>query len=249
VDSGVIATENTNDNTTKTTFATQLDKKLSVPDQTTENMSPLSLDQVIKQENTDSVKVENVEEPTVTNGTDISNIKVEEVPDTEDSELLDLSVSSGTNLRDVVKSKGPSKSEVKELNKITLQSQTQWLKGYLQQMLPENKEKDTKPKITDENNNSSESNLTDRSKSESVNMDDETSTVVKEENVQTVDSGSDVIEADLKKKSELEVNTSKTKQTNKEYFEPNKDSVTERKTDMRNLKSAVKGFLGISFLL
>ncbi|XP_060592289.1 uncharacterized protein LOC132747003 isoform X2 [Ruditapes philippinarum] len=244
VDSGVIATENTNDNTTKTTFATQLDKKLSVPDQTTENMSPLSLDQVIKQENTDSVKVENVEEPTVTNGTDISNIKVEEVPDTEDSELLDLSVSSGTNLRDVVKSKGPSKSEVKELNKITLQSQTQWLKGYLQQMLPENKEKDTKPKITDENNNSSESNLTDRSKSESVNMDDETSTVVKEENVQTVDSGSDVIEAELKKKSELEVNTSKTKQTNKEYFEPNKDSVTERKTDMRNLKSAVKGFLG-----
>ncbi|XP_053407641.1 uncharacterized protein LOC123547410 [Mercenaria mercenaria] len=183
-------------------------------------------------------------------------------------DVLDLSASSGVNLRDVAKNQSPSKREIRELNKETLQSQTKWLKGYLKQMLPDNK-KDVNLKKCDDNNNgvketlftepeTNEGNVEIGTKAK-ADVEDVTSFNAEEANAQNIvndiaaNEFSDsylltekVIktENEGKEHEKLEDTTSGTKQTDKENSDTNKGSAADRKADLKNLKSAVKGFLG-----
>lgn len=68
-------------------------------------------------------------------------------------DILDISSTTGVLLTDVVKGQGLSKMEITEKNKETLQLQTNWLRGYLKQILPERREKDVNAEVSDENNN------------------------------------------------------------------------------------------------
>lgn len=122
------------------------------------------------EESTDGRMDSNIKEHPNVNGKFKSVIDLEHIADTavhkfgdgvkkelnehmDHPDILDLSSTTGVLLTDVVKGRGLSKREISEKNKETLQLQTNWLKGYLKQILPERKEKDVNAEVFDENNN------------------------------------------------------------------------------------------------
>lgn len=190
--------------------------------------------------------------------------------------VLDINASSCLAETDVMMKDRLSRNEATKKNKETLQSQTKWFKGYLQQRLPGSRGQTSKDEERDVRHITKAAINVELESEINVEDEREQTSMIMECDVEQTEQSTDVnctgAQASVKENrainpEQLDVSSQKndkvleemgnresvsnasTEMNGKENSDPRHGkNLPERRTDISNLKNAVKGFLGNYFL-